>query len=191
MRFTSLCLAVLLTAVALPSAAHDYRQGEVSIEHPWSRPTPPGITMGVGYMTIKNAGSSDIVLESLKTPRAARVSIHETLNQDGTMRMRPLKEGITIPAGGSVELKPLSYHLMLEQLSEPLKVGERIPLTLNFDGAPDMEVELSVDSMGGNQREKAEHMNHDAMDHGNMNHGNMEYPAGEQGDSHPGMKHEH
>lgn len=157
-RVISLCLAVLLTALALPSTAHDYRQGELSIEHPWSRPTPPGIMMGVGYMTIKNAGSSDIVLESLQTPRAARVSIHESLNQEGTMRMRPLKDGLTIPAGGSVDLKPLSYHLMLEQLSEPLKVGERIPLTLTFDGAPAMEIELSVDSMDDSHQDmKHEH----------------------------------
>ncbi len=156
-RVISLCLAVLLTAVALPSAAHDYSQGDVSVEHPWSRPTPPGIMMGVGYMTIRNTGDSDIVLKSLDTPRAARVSMHESLTQDGTMRMRPVEEGLTIPAGGSVELKPLSYHLMLEQLSEPLKVGERVSLTLTFDGAPDMEVELSVDSMDGSHQD----MKHD------------------------------
>ncbi len=156
-RVISLCLAVLLTAVALPSAAHDYGQGDVSIEHPWSRPTPPGIMMGVGYMTIHNTGDSDIVLKSLDTPRAARVSIHQSLTQDGTMRMRSLKEGLTIPAGGSVELKPLSYHLMLEQLSQPLKVGERVSLTLTFDGAPDMEVELSVDSMEASHQD----MKHD------------------------------
>lgn len=165
-RFISLCLSVLLAAVALPSAAHDYTQGDVAIEHPWSRPTPPGIMIGVGYMTIRNSGNSDIVLKSVDTPRAARVSIHETVNQDGTMRMRPLKDGLIIPAGGAVELKPLSYHLMLEQLGESLKVGERIPLILTFDGAPDMEVELSVDSMEASQGEKAENMNHGAMDHG-------------------------
>ncbi len=149
-RIISFCLAVLLMAVALPSAAHDYSQGEVSIEHPWSRPTPPGIMMGVGYMTIRNTGNSEIVLKAVDTSRAARVSIHKTVSQDGTMRMRLLKDGLIIPAGGIVELKPMSYHLMLEQLGGPLKVGEQVPLTLTFDGAPDMEVELSVDSMDGN-----------------------------------------
>ena len=72
------------------------------------------------------------------------------------MRMRSQKEGLTIPAEGSVELKPLSYHLMLEQLSLPLKVGERVSLTLTFDGAPDMQV-VSVDSMEARRQD----MKHD------------------------------
>ena len=185
-RVISLCLAVLLTAVATPSAAHDYSQGDVSIGHPWSRPTPPGIMIGVGYMTIHNTGNSDIVLKSLDTPRAARVSIHETVNQDGTMRMRPLKAGLTIPAGASIELKPMSYHLMLEQLGEPLRVGERVPLTLSFDGAPEMKVELSVDSMDGSQGEKTEH-----MDHGNSDQGKPDHPTADRQESHQGIKHEH
>ena len=65
----------------------------------------------VGYMTIHNTGDIDIdiVPKSLDTPRAARVSRHESMTQDGTMRMRALEEGLTTPVGGSVALKPLSY----------------------------------------------------------------------------------
>ncbi|MEX0605497.1 MAG: copper chaperone PCu(A)C [Marinobacter sp.] len=186
-RVSSFCIAVLLTAIALPSIAHDYREGEVEIAHPWSRPTPPGIMMGVGYMTIHNTGDSDIVLKSLETPRAARVSIHESMRKDGIMRMRPLEDGLTIPAGGSVELKPLSYHLMLEKLKKPLKVGERIPLTLKFNNAQVMEVELSVDSMEAGQEEQGASGDHGTMDPENMDHEGMDH--GSKG--HQGMKHDH
>ena len=65
------------------------------------------------------------------------------------MRMAPVKGGLVIPAGETVELKPHSYHLMLEKLKSPLAEGERIPLTLDFEGAPDIAVELKVEPLGG------------------------------------------
>ncbi|MDX1598534.1 MAG: copper chaperone PCu(A)C, partial [Marinobacter sp.] len=62
-RTTRLTGTLLLACSALmnaPALAHDYAQGDVTIEHPWSRPTPPGTPMGVGYMSITNNGSRDI-----------------------------------------------------------------------------------------------------------------------------------
>ena len=78
------------------------------------------------------------------TPRAIRVSIHETRMKEDVMSMQWLESGLTIPAGETVELKPNSYHLMLEKLAEPLKAGESIPLTLQFEGAEKMQIELKV-----------------------------------------------
>lgn len=148
-RLTGTLLLACSVLITTPALAHDYTQGEVTIEHPWSRPTPPGTPMGVGYMSITNNGSRDITFTSASTPRAGGVSIHESRTTDGLMSMRPLESGLTVPAGGTVELKPHGYHLMLEKLKGPLKEGERIPLTVTFEGAEDMEVELNVEPLDG------------------------------------------
>ena len=157
-RLAATALIACSTLIATPAMAHEYATGNVTIDHPWSRPTPPGVPMGVGYMAITNHGDSDITFTSASTPRAESVSIHESTMNDGTMSMRPLKDGLTIPAGKTVELKPHSYHLMLEKLEGRLKEGERVPLTVNFDGAETMEVELKVEPLDGK-------MEGDGMDH--------------------------
>lgn len=144
------CTLALTTLLATTVAtAHDYTQGDIIVDHPWSRPTPPGTPMGVGYMAITNNGDQDVTLKSATTPRAKAVSIHQSMMHGDMMRMQPLKDGLTIPAGETVEFKPHSYHLMLEKLTAPLKEGERVPLTLSFEGAESMEVELAVEPMDG------------------------------------------
>lgn len=137
-------LSLGLFAISADVLAHDYQQGNVIIEHPWSRPTPPGTPVGVGYMTIHNEGDEAVTLVSGQTPVAERLSIHETSVQDGLMKMRPLADGLTIPAGGTVMLKPHSYHLMLEELDQPLREGDLVPLSLIFDGLEPIDVQLKV-----------------------------------------------
>ena len=116
--------ALVTSFLATSVTANEHAHGGVVIEHPWSRPTPPGTPMGVGYLVIRNHSDRDITLISASTPRADHVSIHETLMKDGVMRMEPLDDGLAISAGEAVELKPLSYHFMLEKLTAPLKEGE-------------------------------------------------------------------
>lgn len=140
-------LALGLLVVSVPAMAHDHQQDGIVIDHPWSRPTPPGTPMGVGYMVIRNQGDTPAVLTGGATPAAERVSVHETTMQDGLMRMEPLKSGLTIPPGDSVELKPHGHHLMLESLSEPLAAGEKVPLTLRFEGREPVEIMLHVAPM--------------------------------------------
>ncbi len=117
-------------------------------------------------MSISNNGSSDITLVGAATPRAGNVSIHETSMHDGVMRMAPLTGGLPIPAGTTVELKPHSFHLMLEKLESPLREGESIPLTLRFEGAQEMQVELNVEPLDGEVMKK-QNMDHSGkeMDH--------------------------
>lgn len=166
------CLSVFVLALALvaPTAfAHDYSQGPVKVDHPWSRPTPPGTPMGVGYMSISNSGSSDITLVGAATPRAGSVSIHETSMHDGVMRMAPVKGGLVIPGGSTVELKPHSFHLMLEKLKSPLREGESIPMTLSFEGAEEMQIELNVAPLDREMMEK-QSMDHSAKEMGHSGH---------------------
>ena len=149
MNARTLFAAALLAVMPLAATAHEYVSETVHIDHPWSRPTPPGTPMGAGYLVINNTGEADIALVGAQTPRAGNVSIHESMMHNGMMSMKPLKGGLTIPAGETVELKPHGYHLMLEKLTGPLEEGERIPLTLEFEGADSVDVELTVESLDG------------------------------------------
>ncbi|MFN2362156.1 MAG: copper chaperone PCu(A)C [Marinobacter sp.] len=153
-------LSILAGTLSTTATAQEYTEGAITIDRPWSRPTPPGVPMGVGYMAITNNGDSGVTLISATTPRAKSVSIHESAMKDGTMSMRPLKKGLPIPAGQTVELKPHGYHLMLEKLDGPLKEGESIPLTLSFEGAADMDVILDVEPLDGGTQRKEKDMDH-------------------------------
>ncbi len=145
--------------------ANEHAHGNIEIEHPWSRPTPPGTPMGVGYLVIRNHSEKHVTLVSASSPRAGHVSIHETLMKDGVMRMQPLVSGLKIPAGETVELRPMGYHLMLEKLAAPLKEGENIPVVLEFEGADAVEIELRVQSLDADMDEmKMDHSAH-KMDH--------------------------
>lgn len=153
--------ALLTSFFATAVTANEHAHGNIVVERPWSRPTPPGTPMGVGYLVIRNHSDRNVTLISASTPRANHVSIHETLMKDGVMRMQPLKNGLAILAGETVELKPMSYHLMLEKLTEALKEGENIPLILEFEGAEAIEIELSVQSLDADMEEQGmDHSGH-------------------------------
>lgn len=139
---TRIFIALLLFAVTAIASGHSFSEGDVTVTHPWSRPTPPGVSMGVGYMAISNDGSATITLVGVTTPKAESVSIHESVENEGMMSMRPLPDGLAIPAGETVLLEPHGYHLMLEGLKGAVAKDERIPMTLDFDTAESMEIEL-------------------------------------------------
>lgn len=135
---------LLALLIAAPAAAHDYRVGDLRIDHPWSRATTPGAGVGAGYLVIRNGGERDDRLVGATSPVAGRVMIHRSVEQDGTATMEHQHHGIVIPAGGEVALEPGGYHLMLMQLDERLEKGDRVPLTLEFERAGIVEVELAV-----------------------------------------------
>lgn len=161
MKFiTSVVIAVLLSTVTVTVSAHSFTQGDVTVTHPWSRPTPPGVSMGVGYMAISNNGESAITLVGVSTPKAESVTIHESVSSEGMMSMRPLPDGLKIPAGETVLLEPHGYHLMLEGLEGAVARDEKIPMTLDFDNADSMEIELHtmpMDDAKGSQEMEHHH----------------------------------
>ena len=134
--------------VAAPALAHDYEAGDLKIEHPWSRATPPAARVGAGDLGIVNRGGTSDRLISASSPAAGRVEIHEMRMDGGVMRMRELPSGVALPAGQSVALKPGGFHLMLMELRAPLKQGSSVPMTLVFERAGKVEIELSVEAAG-------------------------------------------
>ena len=120
----------------------------VVITGAWTRATVSAMSVGGGYMTITNRGSAPDRLVSLSMPVAERVEVHRTTIEDGMARMRPLTEGLVIPAGQLVELAPGGLHLMLVGLKQPLQPGQPTPLTLTFERAETVTTTLNVMPMG-------------------------------------------
>lgn len=121
--------------------------GDLTVSAPWSRATPPMANVAGGYLTVTNSGEAPERLLGGSSPRASRVEIHSMTMENDVARMRELPEGVEVPAGGELTLEPGGYHLMLVGLDAPLSEGERVPLTLRFEGGT-VDVELDVRAMG-------------------------------------------
>ena len=117
--------------------------GSISIDGAWVRAAQSG-GMTAAYMTITNGTPSDDTLVSVSTPAAKSASIHETsTDASGMTGMHPV-DGITVPAGGTVTLKPGGYHVMLMGLTGDLAVGQVVQLTLTFKTAGAIDVSAEV-----------------------------------------------
>lgn len=95
------------------------------------------------YMVIRNTGNASDRLIGAECDAAAVVEIHMTTIEGEIMKMQKV-EGIDIPAGGEVELKPGGYHVMLINLQRQLIAGERLNITLNFEKAGSITVEAEI-----------------------------------------------
>jgi copper(I)-binding protein len=102
------------------------------------------MSTGAAYLTIQNTGAEADRLTGAETDVAQVVEIHEVKDVDGVMQMSPLKDGLEIPAGETVELKPGGYHIMYAGLKEDLTVGKTYALTLHFEHAGDVEITVEV-----------------------------------------------
>jgi copper(I)-binding protein len=125
-------------------AAREFKVGNLLIDHPWARPTPPVVKVGAAYMTITNNGTAEDRLTAGMTPLAERVEIHRTETTEGISRMVPQPDGIIIPPRATVAIEPGGYHLMLVGLTGPLQLDAKVPLTLTFADAGTVEVELAI-----------------------------------------------
>ncbi|MEO7335292.1 MAG: copper chaperone PCu(A)C [Caldimonas sp.] len=136
---------VVLVLAAAGVQAHDFQLGTLSIGHPYARPTAPSQPTGGGYMKIANQGKADDKLVSASSPVARGVQMHTMRMEGDVMRMREV-DAVDVPSGKTIELKPGGLHLMLMGLKEPLVVGQKFPLTLRFDKAGEVTVQMSVDT---------------------------------------------
>ncbi len=153
----------LLAGSALMASAHEFKVGDLTIGHPWSRATPGGAKIGGGYLTITNNGSTPDRLVSVSIPAtvADHVEIHEmAMTKDNVMTMRKLDSGVAVAPGQTVAFAPGSYHLMLVDLKAQLKEGDRIKATLTFEKAGPVEVTINVEGIGAQHPTPAMNMDH-------------------------------
>lgn len=144
--------SLALATVSLHPAASAQRRGAAGlrIDHPWTRPIPPGAPVAGGYLTIVNAGTKADRLLAVSSPHAGRVELHRMSMDGGVMRMRPIPEGLDIPAGSSVSLAPGGYHLMIFGPKQGLKLGDRLPVVLRFAKAGEVKADLVTEDPASN-----------------------------------------
>lgn len=132
-------------ALALPMLATPAFAADITVSHPWARATAPHAMAGGAFMTLI-APSAD-ALVGASSPVAQTAEVHETVNDKGVMKMLPVPS-LALPAGTAVTLKPGSYHIMLMGLKQQLKQGGSFPLTLTFEHAKPMTVQVMVSGPG-------------------------------------------
>ena len=135
---------MLALSAALCAQAALAQGGTIKADAAWLRETATGQSAGGGFVTLVNRGKAEDRLIGGSTPMAAQVQIHNMSMEGGVMRMRPLKDGLALPAGQAVTLKPGGEHIMLMGLKRPLKRGETVPVTLHFAKAGKVTVRFVV-----------------------------------------------
>lgn len=118
--------------------------GDIAVSGAKIRATPEGAKVSAGYIKIKNNSKVDDRLIGASSSIAKMTEAHTMKMEDNIMKMRPLQDGIAIPGGHEVELKPGAEHLMFMKLTEKMNVGEKKMVKLIFEKAGEMEIEFEV-----------------------------------------------
>ena len=142
------CATWLAYFLAAPALAGEVKAGDLVITQAWSRATPGGAKVAGGYLTIDNKGSTPDRLIAGSADVADKVQVHEMTMNNGVMTMRLLDQGLTIEPGKTVKLAPGGFHLMLLDLKNPLKRGDKVPVTLEFEKAGKVTVSFDVQGVG-------------------------------------------
>lgn len=144
MLLKAFALAALLLPVTFANA-HEYTKGDLHIAHPWSQELPPNAPNVAAYFVVHNKGNSADRLLSVASPISDNAELHEHLMKDGLMKMQQVPS-VVVPAGGDLVFAPGAYHVMLMQPKDRslLRDGKRFPLTLHFEKAGDITVEVAV-----------------------------------------------
>ena len=142
---SSLLLAALLLPVFSAANADDYKAGDLLVSDPWSQELPPNAPTVAAYFVIHNSSETPDRLLSVETPVADKAELHEHVMQGDLMKMQQVPN-VAVPAKGELTFAPMAYHVMLLGLKDRslLADGKQFPLTLTFEKAGKVEVEVSV-----------------------------------------------
>ncbi len=138
----------VFSLLAAPASAEEVKAGDLVITQAWSRATPGGAKIAGGYLTIENKGAKPDRLIGGAGDVAGKIEVHEMSMNNGVMTMRPLDKGLVIEPGKTVKLAPGGYHLMMLDLKSPLKQGDKVPVTLEFEKAGKVTLSLDVQGVG-------------------------------------------
>ena len=120
----------------------------VAVTDPWVV-VPPTPDTTAAFGTLHNNGSTEVCLVGVDTDVAAMVQVHETVTEGNVAHMQEVAGGMAIPAGGTVQLKPGGYHVMLMQLTRPVAEGDSVDLTFRFSDGSAVTVTAPVRARAG------------------------------------------
>ncbi len=145
---TVACAIFVAALFVTPLHAQEVKAGDLVMTQAWSRATPGGAKIAGGYLTIENKGSTPDRLLKGAADISGKIEVHEMAMNNGVMTMRELDKGLAIEPGKTVKLAPGGYHLMLMDLKGPLKQGDKVPVTLEFEKAGKVKLSLDVQGVG-------------------------------------------
>lgn len=122
--------------------------GKLVISEPWARGESEAAPQCGGFFVVTNKGETADRLVSASSKVAERIEIHAIRVVGGGMRMRRLEDGLRIPAETALTLRPRGYHLLMVGLKVPLATGAALPVTLVFDKAGSVDIELVIRANG-------------------------------------------
>lgn len=134
-------VSVMLGATLLAAAP---AWSQVTVDQPWVRGTVAAQKVTGAFMTLTAAKNSRLV--AVSSPVAGTVEVHEMKMVDDVMRMRQIPV-LELPAGKPVALTPGGYHLMLFQLKQQLKDGDKVPLVLEVEDAAKVRSSIKVEAL--------------------------------------------
>jgi len=142
----SLIATLALTFSLVANVAADGIADKITVKDPYVRAVPPVVKTSAAFMQFQNRDEAEQFLVSASTPAAAAVELHMHTMDDGVMRMRQVAH-IHLPPKQTVALQPGGLHIMLFDLAAPLKVGDRVPMTLTFKDGSTKEISAEVRSV--------------------------------------------
>ncbi len=145
--FARCALVLVMLLVATGALAHSYQQRDIQIGHIWARATAKGAQAACVYVPMLNKGKADDALVSVTSPVAENTMLHESKTVDGVSRMT-LLDTIPLPVGKPVAMRPGGKHIMLMGLKQQLVEGHNFPLTLKFQNAGEVVVDVMVHAAG-------------------------------------------
>lgn len=134
---------ILLAALLLASCTKG-GPPDLEISNAWARETVVGQHATAAYMTIANKGAGDDRLVSVAAATPAMAMLHASESSGGVSRMRAMKSGIAIPAGGTIEFKPGGTHVMVTGLGAPLHPGQSLKITFNFEKSGERLIDVRI-----------------------------------------------
>ncbi len=143
----TLSLVALLLGSTLSLGQTVTSQTGLTVSTPWARATPGGAKVGAAYLEIKGAIGGDDILVAASSPIAGTVELHTHAHDGGVMRMRRVDK-IAVGRGATVAFRPGGLHIMLIDLKQPMKEGDRVPLALRFEKAGEVALEVPVLKVG-------------------------------------------
>lgn len=175
MTLRILATAALSLLISLGTA----QAQDIQIEHQYARAASPIAKTGATFMHIMNIGHHNDRLIAARTDAAKMPELHTHIMEDGVAKMRQIEGGIEILAGEATILERGGLHVMLMGLTRPFIQGEVITLTLIFENAGEITIEVPIDNeRQGNMKMDHSSMDHSAMDHSTMENSTMENSSG-------------
>ena len=135
--------ALVLAGCWAPAGGADFEPGALVVKEPWVRETIGGSSVTAAYLTIVNDGRAPDRLVGVASPAAGHAELHTHLMEGGMMKMREIKE-VPVAAQDDTVFEPGGKHIMLFDVSSPLRQGDRVLLRLTFEKSGTLEVQAEV-----------------------------------------------